>query len=64
MSNDQRILTYIVIDSIDSCTKKVEQLGGSVILPKTTVPKFGYMALCTDTEGNSCGLWQDDPEAQ
>jgi predicted enzyme related to lactoylglutathione lyase len=28
MSPDQRILTYIGIDSIDACIRKVERLGG------------------------------------
>jgi len=39
MSPDQRILTYIRIDSIGACIRKVERLGDRVILPKTQVPK-------------------------
>jgi len=24
---------------------------------------MGWFAICTDTEGNEFGLWQNDPEA-
>jgi predicted enzyme related to lactoylglutathione lyase len=61
---DQRIVTCMGVDSIDAYAKKVERPGGRVIMPKRTVPKFGYLAPCTDTEGNSFDLWQDDPLAQ
>lgn len=62
-SPDQRIMNYIGVPSLEEYCKKVEQFGGKVIIPKMIVPKFGYMAVCRDTEGNSFGLWQDDPGA-
>ncbi len=60
---DQRIMNYIGVSSIEAYAKKIEELGGTMVLPKTVVPKFGYLALCKDTEGNTFGVWQDDPEA-
>jgi len=62
-SPDQRIMNYIGVTSIEEYSKKIERLGGKVIIPKMIVPKFGFMAVCHDTEGNSFGIWQDDPEA-
>jgi hypothetical protein len=56
-------MNYIGVTSLEEHCNKVEQLGGTVIIPKMVVPKFGYMAICRDTEGNSFGLWQDDPGA-
>lgn len=40
------------------------RLGGKVLLDKTTVPKFGYLAMCEDTEGNTFGLWEEDAGAE
>ena len=55
----QRITSYIGVDAIDEYSKKVEKLGGKVVGPKMTVPGWGYLAVCMDTEGNTFGLWQD-----
>lgn len=63
-SPDQRIMNYFGVFSIEQYCEKVQRLGGRVIVPKMIVPMFGYMAVCTDTEGNQFGLWQDDPEAK
>ena len=61
---DQKITNYIGVSSIDSCLTEVARLGGKVVLTKMPVPKFGYLAVCEDTEGNSFGLWEMDPEAE
>lgn len=57
---DEKIVNYIGVDSIDDSMKKVEGLGGKVLMPKQTVPGWGYLAVCTDTEGNTFGLWQEE----
>lgn len=58
------ITNYIGVPSVDEYIKKVEQLGGKIIMPKTTIPGFGYLAVFLDTENNSLGLWETDPNAQ
>jgi uncharacterized protein len=58
----QRITSYIGVDNIEKYSKKVEGLGGKV-QPKMTVPGWGYLAVCVDTEGNPFGLWQEDKKA-
>ena len=60
----QRITTYIGVSSIDEYSAKVEKLGGKVVQSKMTVPGWGYLAVCIDTEDNTFGLWQDDKSAQ
>ena len=60
----QRITAYIGVDSIDDYTARVAELGGKVVMPRTTVPGFGYLATCIDTEGNAFGLWQEDSSAR
>jgi predicted enzyme related to lactoylglutathione lyase len=60
----QKITNYIGVPSIDTSLTEVARLGGKVLLSKMAVPKFGYLAVCEDTEGNSFGLWEEDPEAE
>ncbi len=60
----QRITVYVGVDSIDKYVKQVTALGGRVVLPKTLVPGWGYLANCVDTEGNAFGLWQEDRNAR
>jgi uncharacterized protein len=60
----QRITTYIGVDNIDEYSNKVEKLGGKIVLAKTPVPGWGYLATCLDTEGNTFGLWQIDNNAR
>ena len=61
---DQKITNYIGVDSIDEYIKKVEDLGGKIIMPKTTIPGFGYLATFLDTEENILGLWETDESAK
>lgn len=63
-SPEQRITHYIGVTSIEKYLKDVERLGGKVVLQKMSVPSFGYLAQCQDTEGNLFGLWQEDPAAR
>ena len=59
----QKITAYIGVDAIDEYSRKVEELGGKVVQSKMSVPGWGYLAICIDTEGNTFGLWQDDKNA-
>ena len=63
-SPDQRIMNYFGVPDIEEYASRVTRLGGSMIMPKTLVPGYGYLAICTDTEGNAFGLWQENPGAQ
>lgn len=60
----QRITSYIGVDAIDKYNKKVKELGGKVVQPKMTVPGWGYLSICFDTEDNMFGLWQEDKNAK
>lgn len=49
----------IVYFNCDDCgveISRVEAAGGSVIKAKESIGEYGYMALFTDTEGNTIGL--------
>jgi len=58
------IINYIGVSSIDIYIEKAKKLGAKIIMPKTTVPGFGYLAVFLDTENNSLGLWKTDSNAQ
>jgi predicted enzyme related to lactoylglutathione lyase len=60
----QRITSYIGVNSIEDYVAKVETFGGKVIQSKMTVPGWGYLAICLDTEDNMFGLWQEDKNAR
>lgn len=63
-SPEQVITNYIGVNGIDTYIKKIESAGGKVISPKQTVPGWGHMAICLDTEGNTFGLWEEDSSAK
>ncbi len=42
---------------LQSVLDKVEAAGGKIMMPKTEIsPKYGFMAVIIDTEGNRIGL--------
>ncbi len=41
-------LNYISVPSIDDYSKKVNELGGKVVMPKTEITGYGFFAVCID----------------
>jgi predicted enzyme related to lactoylglutathione lyase len=64
MAPEQRMQNYFGVRSIDAAMAQVKKLGGKVVSPKMPVPGMGYLANCMDTEGNSFGLWEENPAAK
>jgi len=60
----QGITNYIDVQSVEEYSSKVEQLGGKVKMSKMAVPGMGYLAVCSDTENNTFGLWENDTSAK
>jgi len=42
----------------------VKQLGGQVKVSKMVVPGMGYIAVCSDTENNTFGIYEADTSAK
>jgi predicted enzyme related to lactoylglutathione lyase len=57
------ITNFIGVSSIDETIAKLTGFGGKVIQPKQSVPGYGFMAVCTDTENNLFGLFQEEKNA-
>ena len=54
----------INVPSIDKFSKKIVEKGGELIVPKMAIPKIGWFAQCTDTEGNVFGIIEMDDKAK
>ncbi|NNG01966.1 MAG: VOC family protein [Desulfobacteraceae bacterium] len=47
---------YITVDDVEASAKRVEKLGGEVILPPTDIPKVGRFCVIKDPQGISLNL--------
>ena len=54
----------ITVQSLDEYTRKVQEKGGQILVPKMPIPGVGYFSTCMDTEGNIFGLIQMDTSAK
>lgn len=54
----------IDVTSVDDAVRKVQSAGGKVTSPKHAVAGVGWLAYCTDTEGNEFGMMQADESAK
>ena len=52
------------VPNIEEYTRRVESAGGKVVMPKMAVMGVGWMAVCSDSEGNVFGIMQPDPAAK
>jgi len=55
---EHKPVNYILVESVDEYTKKIEALGGKVIVPKMEVPGICWWALALDPEGNQFAIMQ------
>lgn len=53
--------TYIAVDDVDARVLRVNQHGGSVVVPAMNIPGVGRMALIADPQG--AHIWLFTPEA-
>ena len=45
-----------VTGKLDAVLDRVDQAGGSILLPRAPIPPYGFMSIIQDSEGNSIGL--------
>ena len=58
-TSERGILLYFSVDSVDETSKKIEALGGRILVPKREVQDMGWFAKAEDPEGNVFAVWQD-----
>jgi predicted enzyme related to lactoylglutathione lyase len=55
-SPGQRPTNYISVESAREYAAKIEELGGTVIMPPEEIPNVGWVAVAADPEGNYFGM--------
>ena len=62
--SSENTVNTIDVPDVDEYIKKIEKAGGKITRPKMSVPGVGYAAYVQDTEGNTFGIMQNDPNAE
>jgi len=62
-SGTNAFLCSLEVEKFDATEKQILQLGGIVALPKFAVPKTCWQGYFVDTEGNTFGIFEVDPNA-
>ena len=44
-------MVYFHVENIDTAMKRVEELGGAVVMPKREAPDTGYFSVVKDPAG-------------
>lgn len=55
------LVPYFYSSDIEAATARVVELGGLVHETKFPLPKIGWIAHCSDSEGNHFSLFEIDP---
>jgi hypothetical protein len=61
---DAGVVNTVAVASLAKTVAQVEKSGGSVVVPKMPIKGVGYVAYCTDPEGNIFGVHETDASAQ
>ncbi|HEY6071754.1 MAG TPA: VOC family protein, partial [Chthoniobacterales bacterium] len=56
-------INTVPVPSLEEAIKKIEQWGGKICVPKTGIPKVGWLAYAQDPNGNVFGVLQPDDKA-
>jgi len=54
---------YVQVDNIGESLKKIESLGGKVVVPEQPIPGSGSFAWFSDPDGNVVGLFKPPARA-
>jgi len=54
----------VQVDNFDEIAKKIENAGGKVAMPKFAIMNMAWQGYFIDTEGNTFGMHQTDPNAK
>ncbi len=53
-----RVTNTVNVDDVDAATRRVQELGASLIGEKMTIPDIGYLQYAQDPDGNMFGMMQ------
>lgn len=49
-------IVYFECEDVADEASRVEQAGGKLLFPKTSIGQFGFISQCIDSEGNRIGF--------
>lgn len=53
-----RVVNTVSVDDIGKATARVQELGGTLVGEKATIPDIGYLQYAQDPDGNIFGMMQ------
>ncbi|MEI8081864.1 MAG: VOC family protein [Actinomycetes bacterium] len=60
---DSGITLNMGVESVDAAVASVLAHGGELVTEKSPIPGMGWFAMCLDSEGNTIGVFEEDPTA-
>ncbi|MFC1768626.1 VOC family protein [Nanoarchaeota archaeon] len=63
-SPDEQIANTIGVPNVDEYITKVQENGGTILMPKMPIPGVGWIASFKDPQGNKHMIMQDDKDAK
>lgn len=57
-------MNTIDVPSVEKFSKKIQDKGGKVLMPRMGIPRVGWFATCQDPEGNTFGIIEFDKKAK
>ena len=54
------VMVYILVEDIEATLRKVSELGGKVLSPKTPQGSKAFRASFSDPSGNHLSLWEEN----
>jgi len=57
-------MNTIGVSSVDKFSSMIQEKGGKILTPKTRIPGGGWFGTCQDTEGNTFGIIEQNPNAK
>jgi len=57
-------INTVAVPSLEDTTKKIEQGGGKICVPRMAIPKVGWLAYAEDPAGNVLGIIEPDSNAK
>lgn len=56
VANENNTIVYFASEDCVTEEARVENAGGKIVRPKTSIGEFGFVSILMDTEGNTIGL--------
>ena len=58
------VMNHILVESADETIAKIQENGGTILVPKTEIPKIGWFAVFQDPDGAVQAIFENMPQPQ